>query len=238
MITATLNDAWVRTEHYLRRVETEFYQIGGSWDQDVSDSFRFTLLGGVSKSDADIPVETTIVFDDRDAQGYQLRLYRHAPPDADLRHQRHRSGEFPARRNPRPSVERRPTSSAPRSCAPNGTSPKASQVKAGGVYRRFDFDIDGLHPRHGGVRQWRPVDRRARHAHLLAHLAFGPTAIYGFPATPRLSELFTLGNAGQPAGTTNSWLIPNLDAAAAYTGLYNRTAAHRRGQQPQRHARK
>jgi iron complex outermembrane receptor protein len=32
--------------------------------------FRFTLLGGVSKSDADIPVETTFVFDDRDAQGY------------------------------------------------------------------------------------------------------------------------------------------------------------------------
>jgi TonB-dependent receptor len=51
---------------------------------------------------------------------------------------------------------------------------------------------------------------------------FGPTAVYGFRATPALSELVTLGNAGQPEGNTNSWLIPNIDAAADYTGLYNR----------------
>ena len=68
MISATLNDAWVRTEHYKRKSSTEFYQVGGTWDQDLSDSFRFTLTGGVSKSNADIPVETTIIFDDRDAQ--------------------------------------------------------------------------------------------------------------------------------------------------------------------------
>ena len=30
---------------------------------------------------------------------------------------------------------------------------------------------------------------------------FGPSAIYGFQVTPQLSELFTLGNAGQPSGT-------------------------------------
>ena len=53
---------------------------------------------------------------------------------------------------------------------------------------------------------------------------FGPTAIYGFPATG-LAETFTLGNAGQPAGNTNSWLIPNIAAAAAFTRLYSRTAA-------------
>ena len=51
---------------------------------------------------------------------------------------------------------------------------------------------------------------------------FGPAAVYGFAATPALSELFTLGNAGQPGGNTNSWLIPNLDAAAEFTGLYTR----------------
>ena len=70
LVSATLNDAWVRTEHYLRKSQTKFYQLGATWDQDVSDSFRFTLLGGFSKSDASIPVETTLVFDDRDAQGY------------------------------------------------------------------------------------------------------------------------------------------------------------------------
>ncbi len=32
MISATINDAWVRTEHYLRKSDTEFYQLGGTWD--------------------------------------------------------------------------------------------------------------------------------------------------------------------------------------------------------------
>ena len=34
-------------------------------------------MGGFSKSDASVPIETTIVFDDRDAQGYSYD-YRNA----------------------------------------------------------------------------------------------------------------------------------------------------------------
>ncbi|PNB53037.1 TonB-dependent receptor, partial [Pseudomonas sp. FW305-130] len=37
IVSATLNDAYNRNEHYLRKSSTEFYQIGGTWDQDVSD---------------------------------------------------------------------------------------------------------------------------------------------------------------------------------------------------------
>jgi TonB-dependent receptor len=55
--------------------------------------------------------------------------------------------------------------------------------------------------------------------------AFGPNAIYGLPVTAGISELFQLGNAGQPQGTTTSWLIPKLDASADLTGLYNRPLA-------------
>jgi TonB-dependent receptor len=54
--------------------------------------------------------------------------------------------------------------------------------------------------------------------------AFGPAAIYGFPAG-NLGELFTLGNAGQPSGTTTQFLIPNLAASADFTNLYERTPA-------------
>ena len=31
LISATLNDVYVRTEHYLRQSDTEFYQFGGTW---------------------------------------------------------------------------------------------------------------------------------------------------------------------------------------------------------------
>ncbi|RZI60468.1 MAG: TonB-dependent receptor, partial [Zymomonas sp.] len=50
------------------------------------------------------------------------------------------------------------------------------------------------------------------------------SAIYGFPATG-LSESFTLGDAGQPSGNTNTWLVPDIAKSAAYTGLYGRTPA-------------
>jgi TonB-dependent receptor len=53
---------------------------------------------------------------------------------------------------------------------------------------------------------------------------FGPNAVYGFPATG-LTDAFHLGNAGQPAGTTTDWLVPDIDAAAKYTGLYGRALA-------------
>ncbi|MBX9728836.1 MAG: TonB-dependent receptor, partial [Sphingopyxis sp.] len=54
---------------------------------------------------------------------------------------------------------------------------------------------------------------------------FGPTAVVGFPVTPALSELFQLGNAGQPAGTTTRWIVPNLANATEFTRLYSRNPA-------------
>jgi hypothetical protein len=71
------------------------------------------------------------------------------------------------------------------------------------------------------VRQWRPGPG-AGHARLLAFVAVRPDAVYGFPAAG-LSEAFTLGNAGQPSGTTTSWLVPNIESSAAFTKLYSRT---------------
>jgi TonB-dependent receptor len=60
MISATLNDAWVRTESYLRKSSTEFYQVGGTWDQDLGDRFRFTLTGG---QQGDAPQAEALIAD-------------------------------------------------------------------------------------------------------------------------------------------------------------------------------
>jgi len=68
LISADLQNAWVRNERYHRESETDFYQISGRLEQAFSDTFRVSLLAGFSKSDATIPVETTIIFDDRDGE--------------------------------------------------------------------------------------------------------------------------------------------------------------------------
>ena len=222
MVSATLNDAWVRTEHFLKQTETEFYQLGGSWDQDIGDSFRFTLMGGFSKSNADVPVETTIVFDDRDAQGYSFDYSDMQSPQLTFGTSVTDPANFQlAEIRDRPSnVTNRFKTAQLRT---EWDVAEGFQVKAGGVWRRYDYDINAF-TRDTAVCGNGGQDLVLGTITCSPNGTFGPGAVYGFPATSALSELVELGDAGQPDGNTNSWLIPNLDAATEFTGLYGRTA--------------
>lgn len=223
MISATLNDAWVRTERYRRESSTEFYQVGGTWDQDLGDNFRFTLLGGVSKSNADIPVETTIIFDDRDAQGYSYDYTNMARPRLTFGTSVINPANFQlAEIRDRPSNVTNKFKTAQLRTEWDVT--EAITVKAGAVWRRFNFDTEA-YTRDTAVCGNGGVDRVLGTLTCSATSLFGPTAIYGFPVTPALSEIFNLGRAGQPAGNTNSWIVPNLGATTAFTNLYSRTPA-------------
>lgn len=223
MISATLNDAWVRTEHYLRKSSTEFYQVGGTWDQDLSDSFRFTALGGVSKSNADIPVETTIIFDDRDAQGYSYDYSNMAYPRLTFGTSVTNPANFQlAEIRDRPSNVTNRFKTAQLRTEWDVT--EGFTVKAGAVWRRFNFDTEAFTRDtavcgNGGTSL---VTSTSGTITCSPTSLFGPTAVYGFPVTTALSQIFNLGKAGQPAGNTNSWLVPNLEATTAFTNLYSR----------------
>ena len=216
LISATLNNTYVRMEHYLRQSSTEFYQIGASLDQDLSDTFRFTLLGGLSESDADIPIETTILFDNKNANGYSYDYSNMESPVL----------VFPAGVTD-PSffqlaeIRDRPSNVTNKfrtaQLRTEWDVADGFQVKAGGVYRRFTFDSAAF-TRDTAVCGATGPDR------VLGTLTCSAT-VYGFPVTSALSDLFTLGDAGQPAGNTNSWIIPNLPATTDFTKLYSRTAA-------------
>ncbi|MGN7160116.1 TonB-dependent receptor [Sphingomonas sp. SAFR-052] len=223
MVSATLNDAWVRTEHYFRQSQTEFYQIGGTWDQDVSDKFRFTLLGGVSKSDASVPVETTLVFDDRDAQGYRYDYSDKNSPLLAFGTSVTDPANFQlAEIRDRPSDVVNQFKTA--QLRTEWDVAEGFQVRAGGMWRRYDYDITAF------TRDTAVCGNGGRDLVLgtitcSASTAFGPTAIYGFQATNALSELFTLKGSNAPSGTSLQWLIPNFDAVTDFTGLYDRPLA-------------
>ena len=80
MVSGTFNDAYVRTENFHREPTTTFKQLGLTWDQKVTDKLRFTLLGGMSKSDANVPVESTIMLDNKAAQGFSYDYTNMASP--------------------------------------------------------------------------------------------------------------------------------------------------------------
>lgn len=223
MVSATLNDAWVRTEHYLRKSQTKFYQLGGTWDQDVSDTFRFTLLGGFSKSDASIPVETTLVFDDRDAQGYSYDYSNGRRPVLTFGTSVTDPANFQLA-----EIRDRPSSTVNKfrtaQLRTEWDVTEGFTVKAGAMYRRFSFDTES-YTRDTVVCGNGGVDRVLGTVNCSPSSAFGPTAIYGLPVTSQLAEMFTLKGANAPAGTTTQWLVPNLQAGTAYTGLYDRPLA-------------
>ncbi|BBD03018.1 MULTISPECIES: TonB-dependent receptor [Sphingobium] len=220
MVSATLNDAWVRTEHYLRKSQTKFYQLGGTWDQDVSDAFRFTLLGGFSKSDASIPVETTLVFDDRDAQGYSYDYSNMRRPVLSFGTSVTNPANFQLA-----EIRDRPSSTVNKfrtaQLRTEWDVTEGFTVKTGALYRRFSFDTEGF-TRDTVVCGNGGVDRVLGTVNCSPSSAFGPSAIYGLPVTSALAELFTLKGAGAPAGTTTQWLVPNLAAGTDYTKLYER----------------
>jgi len=216
LISATLNNAYVRTEHYLRQSSTEFYQVGSTWDQDLTDTLRFTLLGGISKSDADIPVETTILFDDRDAVGYHYDYTDMKSPLLTFGTSVTDPSVFQlAEIRDRPSnVTNRFKTGQLRT---EWDVSDSITLKAGGVWRRFNFDAVGF------TRDTAVCGTSGRD--LVLGTLTCSSSVYGFPVTSDLSQLFKLGDAGQPAGNTNQWLVADLPATTAFTKLYSRTAA-------------
>ncbi|WP_037504362.1 TonB-dependent receptor [Sphingobium bisphenolivorans] len=223
MVSATLNDAWVRTEHYLRKSKTQFYQVGATWDQDLGDNFRFTLLGGMSKSDASIPLETTIVFDDRDAQGYSYDYSNMRRPVLSFGTSVTDPANFQlAEIRDRPSSTINKFRTAQLRTEWDVTD--GFTVKAGAVHRRFSFDTEGF-TRDTVVCGNGGLDRVLGTVTCSPTSAFGPTAIYGLPVTAALGQLYTLKGADAPSGTTTEWLIPNLGATTDYTNLYDRPLA-------------
>ncbi len=210
VISADLENAWIRNERYHRESETDFYQISGEIEQGFGDNFTASLLGGFSKSDAAIPVETTVIFDDRDGiysydysdmhfpllvfgtdvtnpANFQLAEFRDRPSSVE---NKFKTIAF--------DLEWEPTTGL--------------KISAGPFYRQFDYFTTGAR----------------RDSQYCSAFTCTPGA-YGALVTQDLAELFQLGDAGQPAGNTNSWIVPNLDAAVAFLDLYNRPAVLQQG---------
>lgn len=216
MVSGTFDNAYVRTESYLRKSETEFWQVGATWDQEISDTFRFTALGGMSQSNADIPVETTFAYDNRNANGFSYDYSDMKSPVLSYATDVTNPANFQlAEIRDRPSYVKNRFKTAQLRTEWDLTD--GFTVKAGAVWRRYDFRT-----------QLFMRDTAACGANGTRDLILGTvtcsSSVYGLPVTSDISQVVNLGDAGQPSGTTNQWLVADISKAAAYTNLYGRTA--------------
>lgn len=209
VISADLTNAWIRNERYHRESETEFYQISGRMEQRMGD-LTAKLRGGFSKSDAAIPVETTIIFDDRDgtySYDYTNMKFPLLVFGTDVTNPTNfQLAEF----RDRPSVVENKFKTIALDLEYEPV--EGLRISTGPFYRQFDFFTTGAR----------------RDSTYCGAFTCAPGQI-GAPVTADLAELFTLGDAGQPAGNTNSWVVPDLAATTAFLDLYNRPAITAQG---------
>jgi TonB-dependent receptor len=222
LISATFNNAYVRTEHYLRKQRTKFYQFNANWDQNITDRLKFTLLGGISKSDANIPVETTIMFDNRSANGYSYDYTNMQNPvltfgGTDMTN----PASFQlAEIRDRPSN----VTNTFRTAQLRGAWDATDNIKlqAGVFYRRYKFEDKAF-------QRDTTVCPKNGQPDVVLGIINCSASVYGFPVTDDLSDLFTLRGINTPEGTTTQWLVANLPAATDFTNLYDRTAVPDQG---------
>lgn len=211
LIKGTFDNAWVRLEHYERKLDTTFYQLGANLTHEFSDKFKVQGIAGFSKSDADIPYETTIIFDDRDATGYSYDYTNMKKPVLAFGTSISEPTNFQfAEFRDRPSNN----TNKFKTLGLNGdwAMTDSFTVKAGASFRQFDLNLR----------------EDARDSTYCA--AFSCAAgTYGAPVTSALTTNFTLTGAEAPAGTTTSWAAPNLAAATALVNLYQRPLIQQAG---------
>jgi iron complex outermembrane recepter protein len=205
LVAATVNNAWVRIENFRRESRTDFYQYNGKLEQTFSDRFKATLFGGASRSKADVPSETTIIFDSRNVNGYRydysdMDLPLLSFPDGTMTPSNFQFAEF----RDRPSEVTNKYRTAKLDLDWKVTD--AFGFLGGPFFRRFEFDT---------------TEASRDSTYCAAFTCAAGT--YGAPVTSAISQTYTLPNVGNaPSGTTLTYLIPDIDAAAAMIDLYNR----------------
>lgn len=213
LVSADLDNVYVRTERYSRQSETKFYQVSARVEQRLTDSFKLNLLGGFSKSKADIPIETTLAFDDTDATGYHYDYTDTKFPLLSFGAGIDDPAAFElAEFRDRPSF----LTNKFKTFAADFDWDVADRFKllGGGFYRQFDFDTVGYR----------------RDSTYCAAFTCAP-GTGGLPVTSDIADIFELGDAGQPSGNTNAWVVPDLAAGTALIDLYGRPAVLQQSEQ-------
>lgn len=214
LITGTFNNAYDRQEHYTQTQNDTFYQFSGTLTQNIGNAFKVNLLGGLSRSVEAVPIATTIMLDNKTAQGFSYDYTNMASPVLSYG----TSVTDPAnyqlaeiRDAPTRTVNTFKSGEINTEWAVN---PEFT-VKVGGVYRKFSFDTSGAN------RNTLVCPATGKPDAVLGTLNCTATQ-YGFPVNASLVDTVNLGNAGQPAGTTSTYIVANLPATTAFTNLYNR----------------
>ena len=208
LVYGVFNNVDIRSEARHDELETDFAHLTLDLEHEFTDTVRLRGLVGYSEAEHDNPVQTTLLFDRDNVQGYSYDFRNNSRlpvinyGDAAV--------DDPStwrltqiRLRPQSSINTFKTASF--DVAWDVTD--VVTLKAGPQYKKFEFETTSL-VRSNGTTSNREGD--------LSMLPATPTSAY--------SELARISsNLNVPGGTPRSWIIPDIDAAAALFGIYDRS---------------
>jgi iron complex outermembrane receptor protein len=209
LVYGVFDNVDIRSEARYDELETDFTHVTLEGTHELSDSVRLRGLVGYSEAEHDNPVQTTLLFDRADVDGYSYdfrnnnRLPVISYGDAAV--------TDPAawtlsqiRLRPQSSSNTFKTVSFDVAWDVNDLV----TLKAGPQYKKFEFDTTSRVRSNGTTAN--------QEGQIAAGIRATPIANY--------SELARIsGSLNVPAGAARSWIMPNINQAAALFGLYDRS---------------
>ena len=210
LVYGVFNDVDIRSEARYDELSTQFTQYTLDGEHAFSDRFRVKGLIGYSKSDHENPIQTTLLFDANNVDGYSFdyrgdnRLPVITYGNADVTDP---STFFLSQIRLRPQY----ATNTYTSYQGEGEYEVSDTftLKGGVAFKSYEFDSRELRRSNGTA------------ANLESQI---PAAIAGIPLS-QYSRIVGLTGRGLdiPSNNTNSWLIPNLTSAARLFGLYDQS---------------
>src|SRR5688572_29031756 len=207
IVYGVFNDVDTRSEARFDELRTDFTHLTLDGSHEFSETLRLHALVGYSEAEHDNPIQTTLLFDRADVDGYSFDFRGNsrlpvitygnvnvADPAAWTLSQ--------IRLRPQSSVNEFRTASFELAWDVADTV----TLKAGPQYKKFEFETDSQQRSNGSLTSQEGV--------IPANVAATPIGDY--------SRVVSIsGNLDAPGGSTRSWLIPDLDRAAELFGLYD-----------------
>jgi iron complex outermembrane receptor protein len=196
----TVNNAFVRSERYHMEEDSDFQQITVDLKHEFSDTLTLNALIGQATSDGGRPVETTLMYDDRDYNGFRYDYSRStsepvlAYNGADVT-----DGTIYELTELRDGTRDTQTDNQTIEADLVWAQSDAFVLSGGISVKSFELDA---------VRTSRNSSTCAL-GFVTARDCDDPD-VYGIRGTAALSESFTYGGASG-AGSTTTWVVPDLD---------------------------
>ncbi|WP_332773618.1 TonB-dependent receptor [Phenylobacterium sp.] len=221
LVAGTFNDVDLRVEDRYDELTTTFTQYSLDFTHEFSDNLRVHALAGHSKSDHDNPVQTTIIWDQFNVDGYRYDYSQGRAPL--LTYGNANLADASAwtltqvRMRPQTASNVYDTVQAEVEFEPN----EIFKFSAGLNWKSYEFESTELRRSNGTSANQEPV------------IPAGVAAI-ALSSYAKTVNLPTSG-LGAPAGTVTSWVSPSYFAAATAFNLNDPTAfggAWRLGREP------